>query len=51
LVVTVHLAGGSRYADLQRNVLAKLERAMPNVSIRLAAGSRVLQPVRRRSLR
>ena len=39
LVVTVHLAPEDpRYADLQRNVLAKLERSMPNVSIRLADG-------------
>ncbi len=39
LNVTVHLAPEDpRYADLQRNVLAKLERAMPSVSIRLAAG-------------
>jgi ABC-2 type transport system permease protein len=37
LVVTVHLAREDpRYADLQRNVLAKLERATPNMSIRLA---------------
>jgi ABC-2 type transport system permease protein len=37
LDVTVHLAPEDpRYADLQRNVLAKLERAMPNVSLRLA---------------
>jgi ABC-2 type transport system permease protein len=37
LVVTVHLAREDpRYADLQRNVLTKLERAMPNTSIRLA---------------
>src|SRR5882757_964908 len=37
LVVTVHLAREDpRYADLQRNVLAKLERAVPNMSIRLA---------------
>jgi len=37
LVVTVHLAREDpRYADLQHNVLAKLERAMPNMSIRLA---------------
>src|SRR3954464_5018786 len=36
LVVTVHLAPEDpRYADLQRNVLAKLERAMPNVSVAL----------------
>ncbi len=39
LVATVHLAPEDpRYADLQRNVLAKLERAMPKVSIRLAGG-------------
>jgi hypothetical protein len=39
LDVTVHLAPvDPRYADLQRNVLAKLERAMPNVSIHLADG-------------
>jgi hypothetical protein len=39
LVVTVNLAPEDpRYADLQRNVLAKLERAMPDVSIRLASG-------------
>lgn len=39
LVVTVHLAPEDpRYADLQRNVLAKLDRAMPNVSVRLAGG-------------
>lgn len=37
LVVTVHLAPEDpRYADLHRNVLAKLERVMPNMSIRLA---------------
>jgi hypothetical protein len=39
LLVTVHLAPEDpRYADLQRNVLAKLERAMPYVSIRLTGG-------------
>jgi ABC-2 type transport system permease protein len=39
LHVTVHLAPEDpRYMDLQRNVLAKLERAMPNVGIRLADG-------------
>jgi ABC-type transport system involved in multi-copper enzyme maturation permease subunit len=38
LTVTVHLAPEDpRYADLQRNVLSKLERAMPKVSVRLAA--------------
>jgi ABC-2 type transport system permease protein len=37
LVVTVHLAPEDpRYTDLYRNVLAKLERAMPNMLIRLA---------------
>jgi ABC-2 type transport system permease protein len=36
LLVTVHLAPEDpRYADLQRNVLAKLDRAMPNVSVTL----------------
>ena len=40
LVVTVNLAPEDpRYVDLQRNVLAKLERAMPNVSV-ILAGSR-----------
>jgi len=34
LLVTVHLAPEDpRYADLQRNVLAKLDRAMPDVSV------------------
>src|SRR5437868_2501105 len=37
LVVTVHLAPEDpRYLDLRRNVLAKLQRVMPNVTIRLA---------------
>jgi ABC-2 type transport system permease protein len=37
LIVTVHLAAEDpRYVDLRRNVLAKLERTMPNVSIQLA---------------
>jgi ABC-2 type transport system permease protein len=37
LTITVHLAAEDpRYIDLQRNVLAKLERTMPHVSIRLA---------------
>jgi ABC-2 type transport system permease protein len=36
LTVTVHMAPEDpRYADLQRNVLAKLERAMPHVTILL----------------
>lgn len=43
LVVTVHLAPEDpRYADLQRNVLAKLERVLPNVSVRLAGGRQSL---------
>src|ERR1700682_290085 len=43
LIVTVHLAPEDpRYADLQRNVLGKLERVLPNVSIRLAAGRQSL---------
>jgi ABC-2 type transport system permease protein len=37
LIVTVHLASEDpRFIDLSRNVLAKLERAMPDVTIRLA---------------
>ena len=41
LAVTVHLAPEDpRYMDLQRNVLAKLERVMPQVSIRLGAERR-----------
>src|SRR5437764_14442388 len=39
LVVTVHLAPEDpRYADLQGNVLAKLERVLPNISVGLAGG-------------
>jgi ABC-2 type transport system permease protein len=37
LTVTVHFAPEDpRYVDLNRNVLAKLERVMPNITIRLA---------------
>lgn len=37
LIVTVHLVPEDpRYVDLRRNVLGKLERAMPNVSVVLA---------------
>jgi ABC-2 type transport system permease protein len=37
LIITVHLAPEDpRYVDLRRNVLAKLERAMRRISIRLA---------------
>jgi ABC-2 type transport system permease protein len=44
LVITVHLAPEDpRYVDLQRNVLSKLERIIPNVTIRLAtAGQSVI---------
>jgi ABC-2 type transport system permease protein len=39
LIITVHLVPEDpRYVDLRRNVLAKLERAMPRVTIRLATG-------------
>jgi ABC-2 type transport system permease protein len=37
LIITVHLAPEDpRYVDLRRNVLAKLERAMPRITVRLA---------------
>jgi ABC-2 type transport system permease protein len=37
LIIVVHFAPEDpRYADLRRNVLAKLERVMPQVTIRLA---------------
>lgn len=43
LVITVHLAPEDpRYVDLQRNVLGKLERALPNITIRLAGGRQTL---------
>jgi ABC-2 type transport system permease protein len=44
LIVTVHLAPEDpRYVDLQRNVLSKLERVVPNVTIRLVtAGQSVI---------
>src|SRR5262249_34288777 len=43
LVVTVHLAPEDpRYADLQRDVLAKLERTLPRVPVRLAGGRSTL---------
>ncbi len=39
LTITVHLATEDpRYVDLQRNVLSKLERIVPRLSIRLASG-------------
>jgi hypothetical protein len=38
LVIIVHLAAEDpRYADLRRNILAKLERVLPNVTVRLAS--------------
>jgi ABC-2 type transport system permease protein len=41
LIVTVNLSPEDpRYVDLQRNVLAKLERAMPNVSVVLVGSRR-----------
>jgi ABC-type transport system involved in multi-copper enzyme maturation permease subunit len=44
LIIAVHLAPEDpRYVDLQRNVLSKLERIVPNVTIRLAtAGQSVI---------
>jgi ABC-2 type transport system permease protein len=44
LTITVHLAPEDpRYVDLRRNVLSKLERVLPNVTIRLAtAGQSVV---------
>jgi ABC-2 type transport system permease protein len=43
LKVTVHLAPEDpRYVDVRRNVLAKLQRAMPDVSIRLAGAAHQL---------
>ena len=44
LLITVHMATEDpRYVDLRRNVLAKLERAMPHVTVRLAtAGQSVV---------
>jgi hypothetical protein len=44
LLITVHMATEDpRYVDLRRNVLAKLERVMPHVTVRLAtAGQSVV---------
>ena len=43
LIVTVHLAPEDpRYVDLQRNVLSKLERIVPNVTIRLVTAGQSL---------
>src|SRR5207247_10959513 len=42
LVVAVHLAPEApRYLDLRRNVLSKLQRAMPNVTIHLVGGHQI----------
>jgi ABC-2 type transport system permease protein len=44
LIITVHLAAEDpRYVDLRRNILLKLERVVPNITIRLAtAGQSVV---------
>jgi ABC-2 family transporter protein len=43
LLVSVHLAPeDSRYADFRRNVLAKLERALPNLAVRLVAAGQTI---------
>ena len=40
LAITVHLIPEDpRFADLQRNILTKLERAMPRVAVQLAGGA------------
>src|SRR5262249_57523673 len=40
LYITVHMTPEDpRFTDLQRNVLAKLERAMPYVTVQLAGGA------------
>src|SRR5262249_52933796 len=47
LEIIVHLAPEDpRYVDLQRNVLAKLERAMPQLTIRIAVEAHRLSPGR-----
>jgi ABC-type transport system involved in multi-copper enzyme maturation permease subunit len=43
LIITVHLAPEDpRYVDLRRNVLSKLQRVMPNVTIRLATSGQTM---------
>jgi ABC-2 type transport system permease protein len=43
LLIRVHLAPEDpRYVDLQRNIFAKLDRAMPRVSVALAGGRQTL---------
>jgi ABC-2 type transport system permease protein len=42
LVITVHLTSEDpRYQDLRRNVLSKLQRAMPNVALNLIGGRQI----------
>jgi ABC-type transport system involved in multi-copper enzyme maturation permease subunit len=43
LIITVHLAPEDpRYVDLRRNVLSKLQRVMPNVTIRLVTSGQTM---------
>jgi hypothetical protein len=43
LVITVHLAPEDpRYTDLQRNVLSKLQRTLPHVTVRLAGANQTV---------
>ncbi|HEY1361444.1 MAG TPA: ABC transporter permease subunit [Xanthobacteraceae bacterium] len=43
LLITVHLAPEDpRYVDLRRNVLAKLARVMPHVTVQLASGGQAM---------
>jgi len=43
LTITVHLAPEDpRYIDLRRNVLSKLQRALPNVTVRLAGAGQTM---------
>jgi hypothetical protein len=43
LIITVHLVPEDpRYVDLRRNVLSKLQRAMPDVTVRLAVGAQTM---------
>jgi hypothetical protein len=43
LIITVHLAPEDpRYADLRRNILSKLERVLPSLTVRLSAGGQTV---------
>jgi ABC-type transport system involved in multi-copper enzyme maturation permease subunit len=43
LIITVHLVPEDpRYVDLRRNVLSKLQRAMPDVTVRLAVAAQTM---------